>query len=259
MTMKTIIITLTGLLFLSISAMGQFRTPQAKDNTILVKGTAILKQIPEIIYASVNVKSESEDYSDCQNKLLTKMDKVRSSILKQNISNDLIKTNDMTINERQEFINGKMTKTGFAGNISVIIESPYSPEIAKRLLTAFTSDSLILNYSIGFRLSEKQKSQLRQLTITKAVDDAKERASLIAKSSNIKLIKLNSIVFLDDEITFTRDNDIVRQEIRPRQDVFVATEGNNLSTPNIDFNPKEIGIIKSVRMEWTIEEIPNKN
>src|SRR5665647_1218721 len=130
------------------------------------------------------------------------MDKVRSSILKQNISNDLIKTNDMTINERQEFINGKTTKTGFNGNISLIIESPYSPEISKKLLTAFSTDSLVLNYSIGFKLSEKQKSQLRQLAIAKAVEDAKERAYLIAKSSNVKLIKLNSITYLDDEITY---------------------------------------------------------
>jgi uncharacterized protein YggE len=257
--MKTKIITLTGLLILSISTKGQLGTSQAKDNILLVKGTAILKQIPEIIYASVNVKSESENYSDCQNKLLAKMDKVRSSILKQNISNDLIKTNDMTINERQEFINGKTTKTGFNGNISLIIESPYSSEISKKLLTAFTTDSLVLNYSIGFKLSEKQKSLLRQLAIAKAVEDAKERAYLIAKSSNVKLIKLNSITYLDDEITYNRDNDIIKTEIRPTQEVFVTIRGNNSNTPNIDFNPKEIGIIKSIRMEWTIEENPNKN
>ena len=48
--MKTKIITLTGLLILSISTKGQFGASQAKDNTLLVKGTAILKQIPEIIY-----------------------------------------------------------------------------------------------------------------------------------------------------------------------------------------------------------------
>jgi uncharacterized protein YggE len=259
MTMKTIIITLAVLLTFSNSIRGQYGTPQAKDNTLLVKGTAILKQIPEIIYASVNVKSESVNYSDCQSKLLAKMDKVRSAILKQNISNDLIKTNDMTITERQEFINGKTTKTGFNGNISVMIESPYSPEISKKLLTAFTSDSLVLNYSIGFKLSEKQKSQLRQLAITKAVEDAKERSLLIARSSNIKLIRLNSIIFLDEELSYIRDNDITREEIRPAQELFVAVRGNNQGTPNIDFNPKEIGIIKSVRVEWTIEENPNKN
>lgn len=259
MTMKTLIITLTGLLTISISTNGQFGTVQAKDNTLLVKGTAIIKQIPEIIYASVNVKSESANYSDCQNKLLIKMESVKSTILKQNISNELIKTNEITVNERQEFISGKMTKTGFVASISLIIESQYSPEFSKKLLTAFTTDSLVLNYTIGFKLSEKQKTQLRQLAITKAADDAKERALIIAKSSNVKLSRLNSISFMDDEITFNKDNDIIKTEIRPSQDVFVTVRGNNSTTPNIDFNPKEIGIIKSIMMEWTIDDNSNKN
>jgi uncharacterized protein len=260
--MKTRIsnIAFAGLMILSIPIQGQVGTAQIKDNTLLVKGTAILRQMPEIIYASINVKSESQSYVDCQNKLLAKLEKAKSSILKQDISTELIKTNEISINEKQEYIANKMTKTGYIGNISLTIESQYSPEFAKKLLTAFTSDSLILNYSIGFRLSEKQKSQLRQLAITNAIDNAKERATLIAKSSNIKLIKLNSIIFLDDENTFTRDNDLIKNEILPNQEIFVTIRGaGNSNTPNIDFNPKEIGIIKSVRMEWFIEEIPNKN
>ena len=252
--MKTIFTILSGLLISSLSVKGQLGTPQAKDQTLLVKGTAVLKQMPEIIYVSVNVKSEALDYSDCQNKLLYKMEKVKSSLLKQNIGRDLIKTNEITISERKEYINGKTVNTGFVGNISLIIESPYSTEISNKLLIAFKNDSLGLNYSIGFRLSEVQKSQLRQQGITIAIDDAKEKASLIAKSSNMKLIKINSITYLDDDLTFIRDRDIIREEVRRSQDAFVAVTGVNSNTPNIDFNPKEIGIIKSVRIEWTISD-----
>lgn len=252
--MKTIFTILSGLLIFSLSVKGQLGTPQAKDQTLLVKGTAVLKQMPEIIYASVNVKSEAQDYSDCQNKLLYKMEKVKFSLLKQNIGSDLIKTNEITISERKEYINGKPVNTGFVGNISLIIESPYSTEISNKLLIAFKNDSLKLNYSIGFRLSEVQKSQLRQQAITRAIDDAKEKASLIAKSTNIKLIKINSITYLDDDLTFIRDRDIIREEVRRSQDAFVAVRGDNSNTPNIDFNPKEIGIIKSVRIEWTISD-----
>jgi uncharacterized protein len=250
--MKTIFAILSGLLIFSLSVKGQLGTPQAKDQTLLVKGSAVLKQMPEIIYASVNIKSEAQDYSDCQNKLLYKMEEVKSSLLKQNISKELIKTNEITISERREYINGKTVSTGFVGNISLIIESPYSTEISNKLLIAFKNDSLALNYSIGFRLSEVQKSQLRQQAITIAIDDAKEKASLIAKSSNIKLIKINSITYLDDDFTYLRDRDIIREEVRRSQDAFVAVRGNNSNTPNIDFNPKEIGIIKTVRIEWTI-------
>ena len=66
MKMKTVSIALGGLIILSISTKGQFGTLQAKDNTLHEKGTAILKQIPEIINASINVKSEPQDYTDCK-------------------------------------------------------------------------------------------------------------------------------------------------------------------------------------------------
>jgi uncharacterized protein len=250
--MKTIFVILSGLLIFALSVNGQIGTAQTKDQTLLVKGSAILKQMPEIIYASVNVKSEAQDYSDCQNKLMYKMEEVKSSLLKQNISRELIKTNEITISERREYINGKTVSNGFVGNISLIIESPYSTEISNKLLIAFRNDSLALNYSIGFRLSEVQKSQMRQQAITIAIDDAKEKASLIAKSSNIKLIKINSITYLDEDFTYLRDRDIIKEEVIRTQEVFVAVRGANSNTPNIDFNPKEIGIIKTVRIEWTI-------
>jgi uncharacterized protein len=241
------------LLIFSVNSNGQLNSSQTKDHTLLVKGTAIIKQIPELIYVSINVKSESQDYSDCQNQLLIKIEKVKSAILKHGISKDLIKTNEITINEKKEFINGKTVNTGFVGNISIIIESPYSIDISNKLLTAFKSDSLVLNYTVGFRLSESQKAKLRQEAITLAIDDAKEKASLIAKSTDIKLLNINSITYLDDDMTYLRDRDIIREVVRSSQDVFVAIRGNESDTPNIDFNPKEIGVIKSVRIEWTIE------
>lgn len=110
-----------------------------------------------------------------------------------------------------------------------------------------------LNYTVGFRLSEAQKSQLRQQAINLAIEDAKEKASLIANSSDIKLLNINSITYLDDDMTYLRDRDIVKEVVRPSQEV-VMIRGTETDATNIDFNPKEIGIIKSVRIEWTIQE-----
>lgn len=252
--MKTIFSTLAGLLIYLVTCNGQLYPSQNKDHTLLVKGTAIMKQIPELIYVSINVKSESYDYSECQNSVLAKMGKVKSAILKQKISKDLIKTNEITIAERKEFNNGKTVNTGFIGNVSMIIESPYSIDISNKLLSAFKSDSLILNYTVGFRLSEAQKSKLRQDAITLAIEDAKEKAALLAKSSDIKLLSINSISYLDDDFNYLRDRDIIKEVVRPAQDEILYIRGTESNTPNIDFNPKEIGIIKSVRIEWKIEE-----
>ena len=203
---------------------------------------------------SVNVRSESRDYSDCQDKVLSKTEKVKSAFLKQNISKDYIKLNEISINERKELINGRTVNSGFMGNINLLIEAPYSSDIANKLLSAFKDDSLFVNYNISFKLSEVQKSQLRKQAISMAIEDAKEKASLIEKSSDIKLLKINSITYLDDDLSFSRDRDIIKEQVLPSQDVFYI-RGNNQNTPSIDFNPKEIGVIKSVRIEWTINEI----
>lgn len=95
--MRTIFIIIIGTFIFSLSTNGQFSPTQVKDNTLLVKGTAILKQMPEMIYVYVDVKSESQDYSDCQIKVLSKMEKVKASMLKQNIKYYSMNTDYLTV------------------------------------------------------------------------------------------------------------------------------------------------------------------
>ena len=249
--MRTILTILMALSLFSISLNAQFLTTPAKDNTLVVEGVAILKEIPKNIFVFITVKSESKDYSECQDMLLKRMEIVKSSILKQSISKDLLKTTEISINETKEYIDGKQEKIGFSGTITLTIETLFSPEFANKLLTALKID--LVEYSVKFTLSEDQKTKLRHDAIIMAVEDAKEKAILLANSSNIKLNRINSITYLDERYVFYQDSDIVREEILPRQEVFMMAEASGNST-SIDFNPKEIGIYKSVQIEWKIDE-----
>lgn len=249
--MRTILTNMIALSLLSISLNAQFISTPTKDNTLIVEGVAILKEIPKNIFVFITVKSESKDYSECQNKLLKRMEVVKTSILQQNISKDLLKMTEISINENKEYINGKQEKIGFSGTISLTIETLFSPEIANKLLTALKIE--LVEYNINFKLSEDQKTKLRRDAITMAVEDAKEKAILLANSSNIKLTKINSISYLNEEYVFNHDRDIVREEILPTQEVFMMVESPD-NPASIDFNPKEIGIYKSVEIEWKIEE-----
>lgn len=250
-TMRMFLTILMALSLFSISLNAQFLTNPTKDNTLVVEGVAILKEIPKDIFVLITVKSKSEDYSECQDMLLKRMEIVKSSILKQNISKDLLKMTEISINENKEYIDGRQEKIGFFGTITLTIETLFSPEFANKLLTALKIE--LVEYNIKFKLSEDQKTKLRHDAIVLAVEDAKEKAILLANSSNIKLDKINSISYLDDGYVFNQDRDIVREEILPAQEVFMMVEGPGNST-SIDFNPKEIGIYKSVQIEWKIDE-----
>ena len=235
----------------SISSNGQFLSNPTKDNTLVVEGVAILKEIPRNIFAVITVNSKSADYSECQDMLLKRMEIVKSSILKQGISKDLVKMTEISINENKEYIDGKLERTGFSGTITLTIETVFSPEFANKLLAALKID--LVEYNIKFKLSEDQKTKLRHDAIVRAVEDAKEKAILLANSSNIKLIKINSISYSDERYAFMLDRDIVREEILPAQEVFLTVEGAG-NSKSIDFNPREIGIYKSVKIEWSIDE-----
>jgi uncharacterized protein len=253
--MRTIILNLIALTLFSISIKGQFLTSPTKDNTLVVEGIAIIKEIPNDILAVITVKAESQNYAECQDKLLNRIGIAKSSILRQNINKDLIKTNEITINEKDEYVDGKREKTGFIGSISLSIETPFSPDFAGKLLTALKIDSLGVEYNIKFKLSEDQKFKLRSEAITLAVADAKEKAMILAKSSNIKLIKINSISYLDEGSIFDLDRDIVIEELHPRNVSYAIIGSPNEMAQNIDFNPKEVGIYKSVLIEWKIAEV----
>jgi len=239
-------------MLISFSANGQSEIQNA-DNTLIVKGIAILKQTPEIICATINIKIESKEYNDCQDKIMTALQKAKSIFMNSGIDKDLIKTNEIGVSENRDFRNGEFIITGFTGNVSLIIESVYSINFTKKLLAALKHDSLSVYYNIGFKLSETQKSLLRQKAISMAIDDAKEKAKSIAESSNVRLVKINSIIYKDDDYAARNgDKDIIKEDVWISQNISIRGTGNN--SPALDFNPKEIGIQKSVQIEWTITE-----
>jgi uncharacterized protein YggE len=240
-------------LFSFSAVLGQFDSDQNKDNTLVVEGTAIIKEIPKDIFAVIKIKAESQSYSACQEKLLYRSDIIKSSMIKEKINKDLIKTESIAIDEKSDYVNGKRERNGFEGSISLSIQTQFSPDLASRLLTSLKIDSLDVAYSIKFKLSEDQKSRMRQETITLASNDAREKAMIIAKSMNIKLGEINSISYLNEGSMFDADKDIVIEEINLNN--YMDPIGDD--SQHIDFNPKEIGIYKSIKVEFKIRR--NKN
>jgi uncharacterized protein len=249
--MKKTILFITAFALLTISAFGQ-NNIEKSDNYLLVKGVAIIKEIPEIIVVTLNVKVESPQYKSCQEKVLKAIDKTKQIFVQSGIDKDLIKINEFKVNEQSNYKNGEVIKNGYVGAASFGIESIFSPEFTNKLLNALKNDSLSINYSIGFKLSETQKLSIRQKAIAMAITDAKEKAKIIAESSNVKLIMINSIEYKnDDYASRNTDNDIISTDNWISRD---DRTGSVSSNQTIDLNPKEIGLQKSLQIKWLIRD-----
>lgn len=249
---STIVMVLASTL-ITLNSMAQFGV-QNKDNILVVKGVAILQQIPELINARIVIKAEALSYKDCHSRLLSQMEKVKSTFLKCNIDNDLIKSDQLMISEDKRYKDINNWTTLFIGSATFTIETNYSIDFTQNLLAALKQDSLSLHYSVSFKLSEAQKAYLRENAITKAISDAKEKAISIAKSSEVNLVRINSIKYLDESGPWGRDWDIQEEEIVARPFPSTSVRGGGSERPTIDFNPKEIGIIKTIEIEWIIND-----
>jgi uncharacterized protein YggE len=250
--MKRTIVFVALSLFFAIPQFGQIKNPSG-ENTLVVKGIAILKQTPEIFSVKITIKASSEKYMPCQEKLVKAIDQAKRVFVKNGIDNKTIQISDLNISEKRDYLPDGRVKTSFEGNSSLLIENSYSADYAKKMLASLQDDSLSMLYNIDFLLSESQKKELRQKAIGDAVADAREKAEAIAAASNVRLLNIKSINFTDDEMGRFYESDLVQENVLFARGNAFNKAGSQL--PVIDFNPKEIGIKKAVTIEWWIEAL----
>jgi len=251
--MKNALLTSLCLVMTIFGALGQVIT-QDGAGTLRVRGIAIMRQLPDLISASISIKVEATEYNGCHEKVMATLQKAREIFMQQGIGKDLIKTNEIRVSENKVYKNGEELKIGFTGTVSIIIESVYSVEFTKKLLSGLKSDSMAFNYNIIFKLSEVQKNLLRKKAISMAIEDAKEKADLIAASSKVRLVRISSIAYKDDNYSSAgNDSDVVREyAMSSNEPFYIRGIGSNI--PTIDFNPREIKIVKAVEIEWLIRD-----
>lgn len=249
--MKSNYLLLIILFFLTITLNAQTIQP-CKENILVVTGTAILKQTPEMLTASISVKAKADKYIDCQEKLVKAIAQVTSLLTNNGITKEFIRTNDLNVSEQREYLPNNTIKLHFEGSSSITVEYLYSMDFAKKLLAALQNESLSLNYRLDFNLSENQKNILRKKAIETAIADAKTKAEAIADASGVRLLNINSITFTDNEMGRFYESDLVQENRLYAGDIAMSKAGS--PSPEIDFNPKEIGIKKSIIVEWLIED-----
>jgi uncharacterized protein len=227
---------------------------QNNEKSLHVRGIAIMKQLPEIISVAINIKVDANEYNDCHDKLMSTEQKALEIFINSGIDKKMITTNELRVSQNNVYKNGAVEKVGYNGYASFIIETNYSVDFTKKLLTGLKNDVIAFTYTITFKLSEKQKELLRKEAISKAVNDAKEKALLIAESSKVTLGKIRSILYVDNFVFGSGDNDIVRENQMRSGVAFNSIDNAGGNVPAIEFNPREIRIVKAVDIDWLIDD-----
>jgi uncharacterized protein YggE len=245
--MKTKLILLLIILF-PFLAIGQFQ--QQSENSLRVEGIFITKEKPEMIDFSIFIKNKSLDFKKCSDSLLIIIKDISDVLIKNGLIKEKIKISEISVDENYEYESSRRIKNGFIGSAIIEINDIFSSSFTELIFKSINAFNNEIEYSVKFSLSEIQKEKLRKLSLEKALEDANHKAEVIARIKNIDLVRINRIT-LDESSGFGFRGD--QYDLVMDEEVFPMTS-EDFFYRELNLNPKEISIVKSVLIEWIIKD-----
>nr|WP_321486529.1 SIMPL domain-containing protein [uncultured Draconibacterium sp.] len=241
--MKKIILSL-AIVFFTLGSFAQDK----QGGLITVEGKSSIKLAPEDISFTVNFSVKDENYKQCAEMSVEKMDKVKKLFIKNGIDEELIKTNSFSIHEVQKY-DPELRKSvfdGYEANIPVTIRTKKDYEKNDKIFELI-KDNLQSSFSLNFALSEEQMETVKEKLIQLAVEDAKQKATIIAQSAEVDLGKIKSIQYGEPRMigSFNTDMELMRAETMPLMNAAKADITSVLS-------PDEIEMRTNIVIAWEI-------
>ena len=208
--------------------------------TIFVNGSATVKGTPDLTGVYINIHEEDLDYQKCLDEALTVLTNLTNSFTKAGFDEKELKTSNVDVREKIRWQEGKEIRMGYQASASVSIEFPFSNEILKKVFDLLSDYSNKVNYHIGFKLSEEKEEQLIQKALQLAVKDARSKAEILVKASEVELGKIIEIQYGQPE---------TGQKYLESAS-FAARAQSDASRP--DINPSEVSITEEISIRWEI-------
>lgn len=234
-------IMIKNICFVFILMLGTSAVAQLDQNTLRVVGKATIKAVPEEVMFRVPLKIIDSSYLECTNGMTRTLDDLQNTLQKKGILNESIRTSDYSITENMVYEEGKRIQRGYIGNVNVMISADYSHDFIQKVLESVSK--LKLNYSINFSMSEEQKEELTEIAIINAVTDAKQKAVILSKASEVQL---GTIVKISYGMDSYRPEPFVSERV-------LSSQVSDAGSSELNLSPPLTSLFKSVVIEWKID------
>lgn len=243
--MKKILLATIAIIALSFGVLAQSN----QSGVITVEGKSSVKLIPEEISFTVNFNIKDENYQKCADLSVEKIDEIKSLFIKNGIDEELIKTNSFSIREVQKY-DQELRKTvfdGYEANIPITIKTKKDNKKNDKIFELI-KDNLKSNFNMNFTLSKEQMEAVKEKLIRLAVDDAKQKATIIAESASIKLSGIKAIQYGEPRTvnTYNAKMELMQFDEMP----MLARSSANITSV---LSPDEVEMRTDIVISWQIE------
>lgn len=216
---------------------------------ITVEGKSSVKLMPEEISFTVNLSVKDSNYSNCADLAVEKLEKIKALFVENGIEEELIKTSRYSIREiqRHDPQLRQMVSDGYEASIPLTIQTKRDYK-KNDLIFTIIKENIESSFSLNFSLSDEQRDSVKEKLIDLAVQDARQKAIIIAKSANVELGTITSIQYGEPRMLrgFNANNELMMARALP------AMAADSKITDVL--SPDEIEMRTEIVMSWQISE-----
>lgn len=219
------------------------------DKKLRLTGKGEASKAPDKIEISLTITGEDKDYGKAMQECDRLVLNLKNQLIKGGFQEANIKTTDFrvrTINKYVEsFKSQKYVFDRYAVNHSLTIKFPFDRKELAKCVDIITQSLTEPNFSIRFTVEDSE--ELKDIALKQAVEEAKRRAELLAKSAEVKL---GDIVLIDH--SFSQINVYApRNYDYQYEGAVMAKQSASASMESI--NVENIKVTANVTIEWEID------
>lgn len=216
-----------------------------EERVISVKGKGKASIPPDTIEINMILTTLKPTYEEAMNAASRDLDELRLCLRSAGFDKKDIKTTNFRVDTKYENIsdaNGNYRRVfvGYEVTNNLRIEFEQNAMMLTRVLNALAGCKSTPEFSIRYKV--KDDTEVKDLLLERAVEDARSKAKVMAEAAGVRLGKVLSIDYSGSDIQLYRDIYSMNKNL-------ISTGG----APNIDLQPDDIDVEDTVTVVWRME------
>ena len=187
-----------ALLGASFTAIAQGTPPTNQQNisnqgVLEVQGQGRMRVQPDQAMVMIQVQNTNTEAGRAVQVVTERVEQLLKKLQEAGFKKDEIKTSQFFLHENNQWVNDRMVRNGYTATQTLEIRFPLDQQRMTKLTNVFAGTQEGVTFNFSFGLSDKLRQQVKEELIRKALQDAREKASVIARSANIRLGSIRRI------------------------------------------------------------------
>lgn len=171
------------------------KEPSETLKTIIVSGTGFTHARPDLALLTVGVRTESKNAQDAQQQNAVKMNSVMDALKTNDVAEDDVKTTSYRLEPIMRYDETTPVLVGYLAE-NVIQVTLKDITKAGKILDVSVSAGANIIQTIQFTTTNERLNELRSSAIDAAIQDAGQKAAIVARSLGVELIGSTEVSLL---------------------------------------------------------------